>query len=246
MKAVLAEGPLRAAVESLAAEQYVLRTFDHGGRTVLLVAGGDPVGTLYGGVPPGRALGRSLLPGRRRGSRRCRFHWPSSRWTKRASRCSIAAGTLPFSNFPEGSDWWNEDGYKAILGQLAKLRMNFFNLHTHTMAYTSAGGNMGPEPLVWVGTAADVGSGAAVKFSYPSRLYTTLLHTRNYMPTKTGDYLFGAAAMYDRDDYGPDCMRGKSPMPTDRRGLRPSCFAPPAKCCARRSRLPIGWESRRA
>jgi hypothetical protein len=122
-------------------------------------------------------------------------------------------GTLPFSNFPEGCDWWNEDGYKAILGQMAKLRMNFFNLHTHTMAYAPGGGNMGPEPLVWVGTADDVDSNSQVKFGYPSRIYTTLLHTRNYIPTRTGDYLFGAAAIYDRDDYGPDSMRGMSPAP---------------------------------
>lgn len=212
VRAVLVEPSLRTVVESLAAEQYVIRTFEQDGRTVLLVAGGDPVGTLYGAYRLAEHLGvRFYLEG---------DVVPDAPLPLAIGRLDEVGkplfdrrGTLPFSNFPEGSDWWNEDGYKAMLGQLAKLRMNFFNLHTHTMAYTSAGGNMGPEPLIWVGTAADVGSGAEVKFSYPSRLYTTLLHTRNYMPTKTGDYFFGAAAMYDRDDYGQDCMRGKSPMP---------------------------------
>ncbi len=212
VKSLLTEASLRTAVESLAAEQYLLRTFEHNGRPVVLVAGGDAVGTLYGAYRLAERLGvRFYLEGDVAPDAPIALAiGPLNETGKPLFDCR---GTLPFSNFPEGSDWWNEDGYKAMLEQLAKLRMNYFNLHTHTMAYTSAGGNMGPEPLVWVGTAADVDADCRVKFSYPSRLFTTLLHTRNYMPTKTGDYLFGAAAMYDRDDYGPDSMRGKAPIP---------------------------------
>ena len=40
-------------------------------------------------------------------------------------------GIQPFHDFPEGPDWWNRDDYKAILGQLPKLGMNFFGLHTY-------------------------------------------------------------------------------------------------------------------
>ena len=40
-------------------------------------------------------------------------------------------GIQPFHDFPEGPDWWNIDGYKAVLAQLPKMRMNFFGLHTY-------------------------------------------------------------------------------------------------------------------
>lgn len=212
VKAVLSEAALRSAVESLAAEQYVLRTLEHGGRPVLLVAGGDAVGTLYGAYRLAERLGvrfyleGDVLPD-------AQIPLAVGPLNETGKPLFDRRGTLPFSNFPEGSDWWNEDGYKAILGQMAKLRMNLINLHSHTMQQSPGGGNMGPEPLVWVGLADDVGTDGRVNFSYPSRLYTTLLHTRNYLPTKTGDYLFGAAAIYDRDDYGADSMRGKSPFP---------------------------------
>ena len=39
-------------------------------------------------------------------------------------------GIQPFHDFPEGPDWWNRDQYLAMIGQLPKLRMNFFGLHT--------------------------------------------------------------------------------------------------------------------
>lgn len=212
VRTFLGDVSIRTAVESLGPEQYILRTFEHDGRRVLLVAGGDAVGTLYGAYRLAERLG-------------IRFYLEGDVVPDVQTALAIGPlnetgkplfqvrGTLPFTNFPEGSDWWNEDGYKAMLGQLAKLRMNLFNMHAHTLQYTPQGGSMGPEPWVWVGTADDVGPAGEVKFSYLSRLYTTLLHTRNYMPTKTGDYLFGAAAMYDRDDYGNDCMRGKAPVP---------------------------------
>ena len=71
-------------------------------------------------------------------------------------------GIQPFHDFPEGPDWWNRDGYKAILGQLPKLGMNFFGLHTYPE------GGVGPEPLVWIGLKQDRDEQGAVKFSYPA------------------------------------------------------------------------------
>jgi len=119
-------------------------------------------------------------------------------------------GIQPFHDFPEGPDWWNLDDYKAILGQLPKMRMNFFALHTYPE------GGVGPEPTVWIGLPEDVGPDGRVKAAYPSRHFATLnppspgqdVAAWGYAPTKTGDYAFGAAALYDRDDYGADYMRG--------------------------------------
>jgi hypothetical protein len=54
-------------------------------------------------------------------------------------------GIQPFHDFPEGPDWWDCDTYKAVIGQLPKMGMNFFGLHT----YPESG--VGPEPIVWIG-----------------------------------------------------------------------------------------------
>ena len=48
-------------------------------------------------------------------------------------------GIQPFHDFPEGPDWWNRDGYKAVLGQLPKMGMNFFGLHTLSRGRRRAG-----------------------------------------------------------------------------------------------------------
>ena len=85
-------------------------------------------------------------------------------------------GIQPFHDFPEGPDWWNADGYKAILGQLPKLRMNFFGLHTYPE------GGVGPEPVVWIGRPEDIVPDGRVKASYPSRHFTTLNGTWGYRP----------------------------------------------------------------
>ena len=87
------------------------------------------------------------------------------------------------------------------------MRMNFFGLHTYPQ------GGVGPEPAVWIGTDEDFNPDGTVKFSYPSRHFTTgnVTGAWGYRPTKTGDYTFGAAAIFDRDDYGPDYMDGTAP-----------------------------------
>jgi hypothetical protein len=112
-------------------------------------------------------------------------------------------GIQPFHDFPEGPDWWDTDQYKAVLGQLPKMRMNFFGLHTYPE------GGVGPEPLTWIGVADDLNPDGTVEFSYAARHFTTANPTGawGYRPTRTSDYTFGAAAMYDRDDFAPDYMR---------------------------------------
>jgi hypothetical protein len=80
-------------------------------------------------------------------------------------------GVQLYHDFPEGPDWWNADGYKAVLGQLPKLRMNFFGLHTYSECA------VGPEPLTWIGRPEDLGDDATVKHSYPARHYTTVSGT---------------------------------------------------------------------
>jgi len=174
---------------------------------VLVVAGGDAVGTLYAAYRLAERLG-------------VRFYLEGDVVPDTPVEPAIALpapeggkplfgqrGIQPFHDFPEGPDWWNAEAYKAILVQLPKLRMNFFGLHTYPE------GGVGPEPLVWIGRAEDLGEGPRVKASYPARHFTTLSGTWGYQAMKTSEYFFGAAALFDREDYGADYMRGMTPWP---------------------------------
>jgi hypothetical protein len=114
-------------------------------------------------------------------------------------------GILPFTDFPEGPDFWSLDDYKAYLSQLPKLGMNFFSLHTYNGTRA--------EPTVWVGLQEDVDSKGRVGFSYPSRLFNTAFGSWGYQPKETGDYRFGASALYDVDDYAAPHMKPYTPRP---------------------------------
>jgi len=204
--AAAADAAVKKAVEALAADQYLITTVRQGDRPVLLVAGGDPTGTLYGAYRLAERLGvRFYLHGDVIPDRQIPLSVPGQE--EIGKPLFDRRGIQPFHDFPEGPDWWNTDGYKAILGQLAKLRMNFFGLHTYPE------GGVGPEPLTWIGRPQDFAAGGPVKASYPSRHFTTLNGTWGYRAMKTGDYTHGAGAMFDRDDYGADYMRGMSPWP---------------------------------
>jgi hypothetical protein len=203
VKALLADADLKKAVEALGPEQYVLKPAAQNGRPVQLVAGGDPVGTLYGAYRLAEHLGvRFYMHGDVVPDARVALSMPQLDEVGRP--LFDRRGIQPFHDFPEGPDWWDADGYKAILGQLPKMRMNFFGLHTYPQ------GGVGPEPLTWIGPPDDVGPNGEVKSSYPSRHFTTgnVTGAWGYRGMKTGDYTFGAAALFDRDDWGADYMKG--------------------------------------
>lgn len=206
VQAVLSEPALKAAVNALGAEQYVVRTIQHEGRPVVLVAGGDAPGTLYGAYRLAEHLGvRFYLHGDELSDRPMPLAIPPINATGKP--LFDRRGIQPFHDFPEGPDWWNEDGYKAILAQLPKLGMNFFGLHTYPE------GRVGPEPLTWIGLPTDVRPNGQVASSYPSRHFTAQSGTWGYAAMKTSDYRHGAGELFDRDDYGVDYMRGMTPWP---------------------------------
>ncbi len=211
---LLADNDLKAAVEGLGPEHYLIRVIRPKDATsapqrqpvTVLVVGGDATGTLYGAYRLAEQMG-------------VRFYMHGDVIPDKPIPPAIAVsneqgkplfdrrGIQPFHDFPEGPDWWNVDGYRAILSQLPKMRMNFFGLHTYPE------GGVGPEPLTWIGPPEDVWYDVFVKHAYPSRHFTTLNGTWGYRAMKTSDYVFGAAAMYDRDAFGVDYMRGMSPWP---------------------------------
>lgn len=187
----------------LVSDQYVLKTIEHQGRPLLVLSGGYPAGPLYAAYLLAEHLGvRFYLHGDVIPDRQIPLTMP--RLDTTGKPLFDRRGIQPFHDFPEGPDWWNADGYKAILGQLPKLRMNFFGLHTYPE------GGVGPEPITWIGTTEDVNADGTVKTSYRSRHFTTGNPTGawGYQPMKTGDYSFGAAEIFDRDDYGADYMQG--------------------------------------
>ncbi len=145
--AILASADLQTRVAALPPGGYLLTTVKQADRPALLVVGGDDIGTLYGAY--------RLAEHWACGSICTATSFPTSRFRLNLTDIDDAGkplfalrGIQPFHDFPEGPDWWNRDGYKAILGQLPKLGMNFFGLHCYPQ------GGVGPEPLVWIGPTA--------------------------------------------------------------------------------------------
>jgi len=114
---------LAEAVQSLQPQQYLLKTVplaSSDGKTILLVAGGDPIGTLYGAYRLAEHWGvRFYLHGDVVPDGRTVLSLP--RLAERAEPLFPTRGIQPFHDFPEGPDWWNTDDYKAIIAQLPKL-----------------------------------------------------------------------------------------------------------------------------
>lgn len=197
---------LDAGAVDLKPQEFLLKTVKSGDRTILLVAGGDAAGTLYGAYRFAELLGvRFHLHGDTIPDEKIPFALPAA--GERARPLFELRGIQPFHDFPEGPDWWSLDGYKAVLAQLPKLGMNFFGLHTYPE------GGVGPEPLTWIGLAEDANPDGTVRFSYPARHFTTVNGTWGYNAKPTDAYSFGAAALFTRNDYGPEYMRDRTPWP---------------------------------
>ena len=190
----------------MAAEQYVVKSLTQGDRKTILLVGGDGVGTLYAAYQFAEQLGvRFYLHGDVIPDQRMTWELPDLDQTGKP--LFKTRGIQPFHDFPEGPDWWDAEDYKAIFAQLPKLRMNFFGLHTYPE------GGVGPEPTVWIGSPSEVGKDGQVLASYPSRHFATSNVTGawGYRPRKTSDYAFGAAQMFERDDYGAAYMQDTFP-----------------------------------
>ena len=197
---------LAESVRSLRPQQYLLKTVSpDADKSVLLVVGGDSIGALYGAYRLAEHLGvRFYLHGDVVPDEKIDLRLPDL--DERGQALFKTRGIQPFHDFPEGPDWWNTDDYKAIIGQLPKLRMNFFGLHTYPE------GGVGPEPTVWIGLAEDVNPDGTVRFSSQSSYQNTLRGNWGYVAKKTSDFSFGTAQLFERDDYGPEVMYGAMPV----------------------------------
>jgi hypothetical protein len=180
---------------------YRVRSSD--GRVSII--GGDDVGTLYGVYRFAERLGvRFYLHGDVIPDSPVPLSFPA--FAEDGHALFSVRGLQPFHDFAEGPDWWSTDDYLCAVGQLAKLRMNFLGLHTYP------DGTVGPEPTVWIGPRSDFDERGQVTSAYPASYQTTGRSGRywwSYAPLRTGDFLGGAADLYDRDDFGSDVMRGE-------------------------------------
>jgi hypothetical protein len=200
-----------ASLAALPAQGFWLKTLPPGGRKLMVVTGGDELGTLYGAYRLAEHLGvRFYLHGDVLPDQRVGLTLPELDEIR--APLFTLRGTQPFHDFPEGPDWWNQDDYLAVLGQLPKLRMNFFGLHTYPEGSPNA------EPTVWIGPPADVAEGGRVRFSYPSSYQNTLRGNWGYAARKTGDFSCGAADLFERDDFGAEVMWGHIPQPASPEG----------------------------
>ncbi len=199
---------LEAEVARLHYDHYLLKTIDRKQRRILMISGGDDIGTLYGTYRFAEHLGvRFYLHGDVIPDKRMTFEVPVIE--DRQIPLFSLRGIQPFHDFPEGPDWWSLDGYKMVLSQLPKMGMNFFGLHTYPE------GGVGPEPAVWIGKEESINADGTVKVSYPSRHFTTYNGTWGYQKKDTSAYHCGAAALFEHDAYGADYMIGHAPWPKE-------------------------------
>ncbi|MGE5742021.1 MAG: malectin domain-containing carbohydrate-binding protein, partial [Candidatus Aminicenantes bacterium RBG_16_66_30] len=202
-----------ARIADLGPEDYWLKTVGDGSRRIVLVAGGGGPGVLYGAYQLAEMLGvrfgleGDIVPD---GT----VPMPRLDLDETGRPLFAVRGIQPFHDFPEGPDWWTLEGYKAIIGQLPKLRMNFFGLHTYPENPNKEhGATPNAEPTVWIGREGEYRPDGAVTASYPSSYQNTARGNWGYESKKTGDFHFGAGLLFERDDFGNDVMDGFSPDP---------------------------------
>ena len=200
------EAIVLATDAKLGAEAFAIKTATANGRRVWTISGGSGVGVLYGAYRFAEKIGvrfylhGDVIPDERLAS------LPDV--NDAGAPLFATRGIQPFHDFPEGPDWWNQDDYLVYVGQLAKLRMNFFGLHCYPE------GGVGPEPLVWIGLPQDLDRKGRVAFSYPATWANTMRAGMwGYAAMKADDFCAGANQLFERNDYGPDVLHGRMPKP---------------------------------
>jgi hypothetical protein len=202
-----------AKIAALGPEDYCLKTVLRRPEKIVLVAGGSGPAVLYGAYQLAEKLGvrfsleGDVIPD---GT----IDPPVFELDETGHPLFAVRGIQPFHDFPEGPDWWTLENYKAILGQLPKLRMNFFGLHTYPENPShERGATPNAEPTVWIGREGDLGPDGTVSFSYPASYQNTVRGNWGYEAKKTAGFHFGASLLFERDDFGNDVMDGFSPNP---------------------------------
>ena len=201
-------------------QEFSLKTYHGKQSRILRVNGGSPQAMLYAAYEFAEQLGvRFYLHGDVIPDEKISFRLPNLDIRKKP--LFKTRGILPFHDFPEGPDWWNENDYKAILAQLPKLKMNFIGFHTYPWRFGFNGEGPKAEPLVWIGREEEVNADGTVKTAYPVLHFHTHDSTWGYSPANTSDFLSGASQLFETDNFGPDYMKDLTPWPhSDEENIR--------------------------
>lgn len=194
--------------EDLEDQEFSLITSEN----VLVISGGSPQAVLYGAYEFAEQLGiRFYLHGDVIPDEKIAFSIPQL--DIREKPLFNLRGIQPFHDFPEGPDWWNEQDYKAIIAQLAKMKMNFVGFHTYPERTNFDGDGYKAEPLVWIGKEEDVNEDGTVKAGYPVLHFHTKDSTWGYSSMNTSDFSLGASQIFETDNYGADYIKTISNWP---------------------------------
>ena len=187
------------------------------GRSVLLIAGHDDLGTLYGAyrfaehLGIGFGLAGDVIPD---GT----IPLELEGYNEVAVPRFATRGVLPYHDFFPGPDGWTKDDYLTVISQLPKLGMNFIGFHTYMTRY----GNQwmrdneyrtGPEPTVWVGLPEDVNADGTVSWSYPA----TYAHSHRerswaFSTWDAGEFAAGSAGLFAADGAGAPLVGAELPQ----------------------------------
>lgn len=205
---------LRKAISSMQEQEYKIITLNPASeKRILLLCGKDSVATLYACYHFIETLGiRFFLHADVIPDKIITFSIPDLNISARPS--FALRGILPFHDFPEGPDWWDEEEYKTVLSQLAKMRMNFIGFHTYPESFPQGPHyNFKAEPMIWIGLPDDVGEDGNVTSAYPAMHSNTGDSTWGYWGKPTSSFSFGSANLFGTDVYGASYMRNVSPWP---------------------------------
>ncbi len=198
--------------KNLKEQEFILQSYTDGRERSLFIIGGGSAGVLYGAYQFAEEMGiRFYLDGDVVPDHKQPLTIPVL--NDRSGPLFELRGILPFHDFPEGPDWWNLDDYKAIIGQLPKLKMNFIGFHTYPEHQIYPSGSYQAEPLVWIGPEKDIHADGTVTSAYPVLHFNIGDNTWGYLPGKTGDYHCGAAQLFEQDYHGAEYMMNTSQWP---------------------------------
>jgi hypothetical protein len=188
---LVAAGQVPVSGEDPGPEGYVLKKISLGGQPVIVIAGADDVGCLYGvyGLLAdhyriGFFLGGDILP-----ERKAPLAWPEV--NERRSPAMHIRGFLPWTNFPQSATVYSWADWKFILDQMAKMRLNFIHIHNYN-------GELGHNEMYH-------------NFTYKgfiSRVWMPTAHTGHKWACPGWDvnqYRFGGADLFDDYDFGAEC-----------------------------------------
>jgi hypothetical protein len=197
---------------NLKEQEFILKSLQDGKKITHFIIGGSASGVLYGAYRFAEKLGiRFYLHGDVIPDEKLETEIPVL--DEKGSPLFELRGILPFHDFPEGPDWWNLEEYKAVIGQLVRLKMNFIGFHTYPEVKDYPSGYCQAEPLVWIGPEQDVKEDGYVTSGYPVLHFNTRDNTWGYNPMKTSEFHCGAAELFESDYFGASYMMNASPWP---------------------------------